>query len=80
MSASQYGHVEVVNTLLQHGASVDLKDEVHLFAVMYNKSFLPATTYSAVQRLPCMPSELVKFVSLAGAPMTLLSISTLAEP
>ena len=36
------------------------------------------TAYSAVQRLPCMPSELVKFVSLAGAPMTLLSVGILA--
>ena len=40
MFASLNGHVEVVNTLLQHGASVDLKDEVHLFADMYNKCFL----------------------------------------
>ena len=40
MTASQNGHVEVVNTLLEHGASVDLKEEVHLFAVMYNKYFL----------------------------------------
>ena len=40
MIASQNGRVEVVNTLLQHGASVDLKEEVHLFAVMYNKCFL----------------------------------------
>ena len=40
MEASLSGHAEVVNTLLQHGASVDLKDEVHLFAVMYNKCFL----------------------------------------
>ena len=39
MIASQNGHVEVVDTLLQHGASVDLKDKVHLFAVIYNKSF-----------------------------------------
>ena len=41
MEASLNGHVEVVNTLLQHGASVDLKEEMHLIAVMYNKSFLP---------------------------------------
>ena len=40
MMASLKGRVEVVNTLLQHGANVDLKDEVHLFAVMYNKCFL----------------------------------------
>ena len=40
MITSLNGHVEVVNTLLQHGASVDLKDEVHLFAVMYNLCFL----------------------------------------
>ena len=40
MLASLHGHVEVVDTLLQHGASVDLKEEVHLFDVMYNKCFL----------------------------------------
>ena len=40
MIASLNGHVDVVNTLLQHGASVDLKDEVQLFAVIYNKCFL----------------------------------------
>ena len=30
MAASQYGHVEVVNMLLQHGARVDLQDEVYI--------------------------------------------------
>ena len=30
MFASQNGHVEVVNTLLQHGASVDHQKEVHV--------------------------------------------------
>ena len=30
MAASQDGHVEVVNMLLQHGARVDLQDEVHV--------------------------------------------------
>ena len=40
MMASEEGRVEVVNTLLQHGASVDLKEKVHLFADMYNKCFL----------------------------------------
>ena len=40
MIASLNGHVEMVNTLLQHGASVDLKDEVNLFAVMCNTCFL----------------------------------------
>ena len=29
MLASQNGHVEVVNMLLQHGARVDLQDEVY---------------------------------------------------
>ena len=28
MIASQYGHAEVVDTLLRHGASVDLQDNV----------------------------------------------------
>ena len=28
MSASQDGHVEVVNTLLQHGASIEMQDNV----------------------------------------------------
>ena len=32
--ASQNGHVEVVNMLLQHGARVDLQKEVNLL-VMY---------------------------------------------
>ena len=30
MLASQDGHVEVVNMLLQHGARVDLQDEVYI--------------------------------------------------
>ena len=30
MVASQDGHVEVVNMLLQHGARVDLQDEVYI--------------------------------------------------
>ena len=30
MYASQDGHVEVVNTLLQHGASVEMQDNVKL--------------------------------------------------
>ena len=30
MAASQYGHVEVVDKLLQHGATVDLQKEVFI--------------------------------------------------
>ena len=30
MVASQNGYVEVINMLLQHGARVDLQDEVHV--------------------------------------------------
>ena len=30
MYASENGHVEVVNMLLQHGARVDLQDEVYV--------------------------------------------------
>ena len=30
MVASQDGHVEVVNMLLQHGAKVDLQNKVHV--------------------------------------------------
>ena len=30
MMVSQNGHVEVVNTLLQHGASVEMQDNVSL--------------------------------------------------
>ena len=30
MAASQYGHVEVVNMLLQHGARVDLQNKVYV--------------------------------------------------
>ena len=30
MTASQDGHVEVVNMLLQHGARVDLHDKVYI--------------------------------------------------
>ena len=33
MVASQEGHVEVVDKLLQHGATVDLLDEVSSFAL-----------------------------------------------
>ena len=35
MSASQNGHVEVVNTLLQHGASVDHQEEVHVLFIFF---------------------------------------------
>ena len=30
MVASQNGHVEVINMLLQHGARVDLQDKVYI--------------------------------------------------
>ena len=30
MLASQDGHVEVINMLLQHGARVDLQDKVYI--------------------------------------------------
>ena len=33
MAASQNGHVEVVDKLLQHGATVDLQKEVHTLYV-----------------------------------------------
>ena len=33
MVASQYGHVEAVDKLLQHGATVDLQKEVHTLYV-----------------------------------------------
>ena len=31
MFASQNGHVEVVNMLLQHGAKVDLQNKVYMY-------------------------------------------------
>ena len=40
MEASLNGHAEVVDTLLQHGARVDLKKEVNLLAIICNKCFL----------------------------------------
>ena len=33
MVASQDGHVEVVNMLLQHGARVDLQEEVYIIYI-----------------------------------------------
>ena len=33
MTASQDGHVEVVNMLLQHGAIVDLQNKVYIIFV-----------------------------------------------
>ena len=37
MSASQEGHVEVVDKLLRHGATVDLQDKVYqLQNTIYN--------------------------------------------
>ena len=33
MAASQHGHVEVVDKLLQHGATVDLQKKVHTLYV-----------------------------------------------
>ena len=35
MLASQNGHVDVVNVLLQHGASVDLQDKVKLHMLTF---------------------------------------------
>ena len=35
MIASQKGHVEVVNTLLQHGARVDLQKKVNSFPLIF---------------------------------------------
>ena len=40
MMASQNGHVEVVDKLLQHGATVDLKDQVITTPICkYNEIF-----------------------------------------
>ena len=33
MTASQDGHVEVINMLLQHGARVDLQNKVYIIFV-----------------------------------------------
>ena len=33
MAASQNGHLEVINMLLQHGARVDLQNEVYIISV-----------------------------------------------
>ena len=38
MIASQYGHVEVVNTLLQHGARVDMQKKVNLFILIFARA------------------------------------------
>ena len=35
MIASQNGHVEVVDTLLQHGARVDLQMKVNSFTLVF---------------------------------------------
>ena len=35
MIASQNGHVEVVNTLLQHGASMDQQEEVDVLFISF---------------------------------------------
>ena len=39
MTASQNGHVEVVNTLLEHGASVDLQGKVNSCGFMLSCNF-----------------------------------------
>ena len=36
MTSSQNGHVDVVNRLLEHGASVDLQNKVHIIHVHNN--------------------------------------------
>ena len=38
MEASQNGHVEVVNTLLQHGARVDMQKKVNLFTLIFTRA------------------------------------------
>ena len=40
MLATLEGHVKVVNTLLQHGACVDLKEKVNLFAECFLLCFI----------------------------------------
>ena len=50
MLASEKGHAEVVDTLLQHGASVDLKEKVNLLAIICNKCFLLCLI---LQYIPC---------------------------
>ena len=46
MVASEEGHVEVVDTLLQHEASVDLQAKVHL--ILYLLLHLPTCIYMYV--------------------------------
>ena len=47
MSASQKGHVEVVDMLLQHGARVDLQNKVcfDAFSFIYTEDFQFLHTY-----------------------------------
>ena len=37
--ASQNGHVEVVNRLLEHGASADSQDKVHIIQCVFLHNF-----------------------------------------
>ena len=49
MVASQNGHVEVVDKLLQHGATVDLLMEVRTCVVSGNSTSMSASTYTSSQ-------------------------------
>ena len=44
MMASQYGHVEVVDKLLKHGAIVDLQEKVCFINFAWNVMLLHLTT------------------------------------
>ena len=51
MHTTKEGHAEVVDTLLQHGASVDLKAKVNLLAIIIcNKCFV---LFLILQYIPC---------------------------
>ena len=40
MLASRNGHVDVVDKLLQHGASVDLQNEVGIYMTLYSDVYI----------------------------------------
>ena len=52
MYASQDGHVQVVDELLQHGARVDLQDEVSSFS--YSVASVELLTCSVIKPHACL--------------------------
>ena len=74
MVASRYGHVEVVDKLLQHGATVDLQKVVHYntpqMLVSHNRE--PRKPLNIFNVLPNVHGRIILFNSVAQSEMFMI--------